>query len=171
MRECNCCLLSSEKDSLNSLLVSTVEKASVQAETELSMVRFIYKKAPCRCLKALKSKLKETYGPQFDTCKNNQCKKRGEIDDFFQCSGCLHRYCSEACQTKDWENGKHGGFCKPRSGKRVTDRIDKMCEIFPDVPHVYEQLGEEEKNDLFQFLDDTSIGELRQLMQNMNVDE
>lgn len=177
VRECNCCLVALiDKYSLIILFVSAVEKARVHTETELSMVRFIHQKAPCRCLKALKSKLKETYGPQFDTCKNSQCQKAGGIDDFFQCSGCLRRYCSEACQKADWDNGKHGGWCKERSGKRALDRAIKMEVMFPGVPVEYfAQLGEEERNELHQMLDDSTKEEIAQIretiIQNMNLDE
>ena len=140
------------------------------------MVRFIYKKAPCKCLKALKRQLKEKYGPQFDTCKNTQCQKVAEIDDFRQCSGCLRRYCSDACQKADWEYGKHGGFCKPRTGKRAADRIEKMGELFGGVPYAhFYQMSEEQKNELHQILDDSTKEDIQEIWQmfeqDMNVDE
>lgn len=130
------------------------------------MARFIHKTAPCKCLKALKNQLKKKYGPQFDTCKNSECQKVGEIDDFQQCSGCLRRYCSEACQKADWENGKHGGFCKPRTGKRAAKRLDKIAEMFPDVPFErFAQLGEEKRDELFQLLDSTTMEEIQEMRQ------
>ena len=129
------------------VLLFTVEKAArFYAKTELSMVRFVYEKAPCKCLKKLKSKLKEKYGPQqIETCKHCQ-KEEMAGDDFLLCSGCLGTYCSEVCRKADWDNGKHGGICKSRSGKMAVRRFNKLLEIFPegDPNSIFEQLPKEQ---------------------------
>jgi MYND finger len=137
-----------------------VEKGLVWCDSELSMIRFLHFMAPCKCLKPLKSKLKKIYGPQTGSC--GHCQAVGDIGEFYRCSGCQRRYCSEACQQLAWEQNRHGGFCNHKSAKKASKRLDKLAELVPDMPYgLLESMDEEAKKKVFDALDRMSLEEVK----------
>ena len=153
-------MFSTAKISEQASFPPAVQKGYVLAETELSMVNYMNKMAPCRCLKKLKRKLIEKYGPQFDTCQNKHCQTLRQTDEFLECQGCLRRYCTKECQMADWEDGKHGGRCKNRDGKRNYERLNKICAINPHLsPSHFHDWGDEEMAQLRNVLDRMSLEE------------
>ena len=94
--------------------------ASKVGESEYSLVRFLDKKIPCDCLKDAKLRLKHL-APKTTRCMNKSCdREEMEVNETLLCGRCkTARYCSEACQLKDWK--EHKLICKHLERTNETD--------------------------------------------------
>ncbi|KAJ7698989.1 hypothetical protein B0H17DRAFT_1196581 [Mycena rosella] len=74
--------------------------------------------------------------PSLKACDNIECDELREKDTFRRCAGCLAvYYCSDACQTFDWQHGVHRQTCKSYQTLRLGQHSAELplIEIYSRI--------------------------------------